>query len=436
MATCWLIVLVVVGVIWTCPCRALDGHQPEQLHLSYPDDPTQMTVTWTTFDDTNSSICKYGEGSLYEFMAIGSSSQFVDGGIEHRTQWIHRVTLDGLTPGQRYFYHCGSDWGWSELFFFMALRPAGTSWSPRFALFGDMGNGNAHSMPFLQEDTQRGVYDAIIHVGDFAYDMDTDNGRVGDEFMRQIQPIAAYTPYMVCVGNHEQAYNFSNYKNRFSMPRTNDNMFFTFDIGPVHFISFSTEFYFFTQYGFRQIARQYHWLEDELRRANEPEARTRTPWIVTYGHRPMYCSNNNTDDCTDIDSVVRVGIPVLKWYGLEELFYKYGVDLSLWAHEHSYERLFPIYNREVMNGSYEEPYTNPGAPVHLTTGSAGCDEAHDDFRMDTPYYTAFRSADYGFTRMTVYNETHLHMEQISAEKKAAVIDDVWIVKDKHGPYDS
>jgi hypothetical protein len=29
-------------------------------------------------------------------------------------------------------------------------------------------------------------------------------GCVGDEFMRQIEPIAAYLPYMTCPGNHEQ----------------------------------------------------------------------------------------------------------------------------------------------------------------------------------------------------------------------------------------
>lgn len=32
-----------------------------------------------------------------------------------------------------------------------------------------------------------------------------DNGYVGDEFMRQIEPIAAYLPYMTCPGNHEEA---------------------------------------------------------------------------------------------------------------------------------------------------------------------------------------------------------------------------------------
>ena len=35
--------------------------------------------------------------------------------------------------------------------------------------------------------------------------MHQDGGQVGDAFMNQIQPIAAYLPYMTSVGNHEQA---------------------------------------------------------------------------------------------------------------------------------------------------------------------------------------------------------------------------------------
>jgi len=55
---------------------------------------------------------------------------------------------------------------------------------------------------------------------------------------------------------------------------------------------------------------------------------------------------------------------------LEPLLYEYGVDLELWAHEHSYERLYPIYNYTVCNGSAQSPYKNPRAPVHVVTGSA------------------------------------------------------------------
>jgi acid phosphatase type 7 len=44
------------------------------------------------------------------------------------------------------------------------------------------------------------------------------------------------------------------------------------------------------------------------------------------GHRPMYCSNADEDDCTRFDDRVRKGFPFIHTYGLEELFYKYGVD--------------------------------------------------------------------------------------------------------------
>lgn len=30
------------------------------------------------------------------------------------------------------------------------------------------------------------------------------NAEVGDEFMRQLEPVASYLPYMTCAGNHEQ----------------------------------------------------------------------------------------------------------------------------------------------------------------------------------------------------------------------------------------
>lgn len=51
-------------------------------------------------------------------------------------------------------------------------------------------------------------------------------GKRGDEFNRQIEPIAAYVPYMTVVGNHENAYNFSHFTERYTMPGTDDNHFY------------------------------------------------------------------------------------------------------------------------------------------------------------------------------------------------------------------
>ncbi|VDM48702.1 unnamed protein product [Toxocara canis] len=154
------------------------------------------------------------------------------------------------------------------------------------------------------------------------------------------------------------------------------------------------------------------------------ENRDKQPWIITMGHRPMYCSDFDDDDCTKYDSRVRTGLPGTHAYALEKLFYTYGVDLELWAHEHSYERMWPLYNRTVYNGT-DSPYIDPPAPVHVVTGSAvyfnclkskGCQENTDPFVEHPPPWSAFRSSNYGFSRMQIFNSTHLYFEQVSASK--------------------
>jgi len=67
--------------------------------------------------------------------------------------------------------------------------------------------------------------------------------------------------------------NFSNYVHRFSMPSSDgksiggdNNHFYSINIGPVHLISFSTEFYFyFFKYGLTQLSNQFSWLENDLK---------------------------------------------------------------------------------------------------------------------------------------------------------------------------
>ena len=115
-------------------------------------------------------------------------------------------------------------------------------------------------------------------------------------------------------------------------------MWYSFDLGPVHFISYSSEVFFCGKSLFGSNPcentaqrRMLDWIRQDLVSVD----RAKTPWIIAYAHRPMYCSN---DDCTEGESG-KVREP------LEKLFA--GVDLILQGHAHSYERMWPTLNHEV-----------------------------------------------------------------------------------------
>ncbi|XP_047740593.1 acid phosphatase type 7 [Hyalella azteca] len=463
--------------------------QPRHVHLAYGRNTSSVVVTWSTISNTSDSLVEWGT-DLFDLNAVSSgvSTVFVDGGSLKATQFIHRVHLYGLQPATTYYYHAGSviqiithdltdyhagsSQGWSAVFGFKTV-PAGTrGWPLRLAkvtcplthqmtcslyqmtcplyqvmcplyqvmcplyqvtcplyqvmcplyqvmcpLYQVMCPLYQVTCPLyqvtcplyqvtcplyqsltrLQQEAHQGMYDAVLHVGDMAYDMISDNGSMGDAFMEQIEPVAAYLPYMTCPGNHESAYNFSQYRNRFSMPNYEDteSIFYSFDMGPVHFVSISTEVYY---YGLlREISRQYTWLIQDLEAANTAEARAERPWIILYGHRPMYCSTNDKDDCTHVNCRTRVGLPFTNW------------TTALCE------------NR---------------GPVHVTTGSAGCKEDLDGFQLEQPAWSAVRVKDYGYTRLTVHNHTHLYWEQVSDDQAGVLTDSVWLVRDSHEPFDT
>ena len=80
------------------------------------------------------------------------------------------------------------------------------------------------------------------------------------------------------------------------------------------------------------VREQYEWLQADLEKA--VRNRRAQPWIVAFGHRPLYCSHIHGDWqnpwCTEDAAAVRDGVAFKggpRLYGLEALFRKYSVDL-------------------------------------------------------------------------------------------------------------
>lgn len=264
--------------------------------------------------------------------------------------------------------------------------------SLNFAVFADLGLVNGDSSISFLKSIQNST-SLIWHGGDISYADDAFLHKgcmfsfcyeeTWDQFMNEMEPIVSQLPYMVAPGNHEaechdpaclaskerreKLSNFSAYNTRFRMPSPESgsgalNMHYSFNFGPVHFISIDTETGFpgaaeETRYvlpcgGFEE---QLTWLEADLVEANKH--RDVRPWVFAQGHHPMYQGNSVNKDFQA---------------AMEDLFYRYGVDVYFSGHVHSYERDYPTYK-----GVPEMTYDNPRATSYFMIGGAGNDEMAD-----------------------------------------------------------
>jgi len=248
-----------------------------------------------------------------------------------------------------------------------------------------------------------------------ADDGDGEVELVWDLWEKQVEPLAANIPYLTGVGNHERFYNFSAYFNRFRNPAPwggdpahleNAVWWFGLDYGLVHFTFMSTE------HPYQPGSPQYQWLEQDFAAVN----RSRTPWLVLTGHRPMYNSDKNEKDS--------------HWPGadfqrsVEPLMLKYNVDMYVSGHMHMYERVHPVRNGTVVQTG--NVYQNPGAPMHVTQGTSGVFQ-DTSFVSPQPPWSAERMGKLGYGRMHVFNTTHLYYEflYLQTTKKE---DSFWLIK--------
>lgn len=66
-----------------------------------------MIVTWVTLNEVNDSVVEYGQVGLLNKRTTGTVSIFQDDGSEQRREYIHRVILRDLIPGQKYCMSIG-----------------------------------------------------------------------------------------------------------------------------------------------------------------------------------------------------------------------------------------------------------------------------------------------------------------------------------------
>ena len=182
-----------VAIIWLLTIFSINDaseKQHQQVHIALGTDETEMVITWAT-------IHHIDDDGVVEF---GTSPEDLTKSVTAITThfrhsktsfYNYRALLTGFKPSTLYCmylsnlsnvsyiltknidYRVGSPASsWSKVFEFITLN-YGNKWLPSFAVYGDLGYENGVSLPYLNKDVKKGMYDVIFHIGDFAYNLNS-----------------------------------------------------------------------------------------------------------------------------------------------------------------------------------------------------------------------------------------------------------------------
>jgi hypothetical protein len=252
----------------------------------------------------------------------------------------HILTLTNLAPDTKYFYEVSTTTtnlvnatnGW----FYTA--PAGPK-PVRIWALGDSGTANQAGYAGQQARVRDAYHaftgsrhtDVWLMLGDNAYLSGTDQQYQDTLF--NIYPVSLRTtPLWPTIGNHDVTVGGGNYAylNIFSFPTQGEaggvasgsKHYYSFDYANIHFVCLDSE-----ESGYAPDGAMLTWLEQDL-------AANTNDWTIAFWHRPPYSFSTHNSDYEGPMILLRENaVPILE---------RYGVDLVLCGHSHSYERSYLI----------------------------------------------------------------------------------------------
>jgi predicted phosphodiesterase len=301
---------------------------PDRIILGWKGDPAHsQAVNWRTDSTVKKSVAAIHEADPSpDFQAnakiISANTQSVI--IDGKTVQYHEANFTDLKPATQYMYRVGDETSWSEWFHFTTASDKREPIS--FLYFGDAQN----DIRSLWSRAVRGAYstlpkaDFMIHAGDLINSSNVDYQ--WGEWFEAGGWVNGMVPSLPTPGNHEY-YRDSEKKPHVSMHWR--PQFALPENGPE---GLTETAYFIDYQGTRFIAmdsqaalldstvmeKQAAWFEKVAQNHG-------MRWTVVIHHHPIYSTKNGRDN--------------EEWRArMEPLYKKYGIDIVLQGHDHTYGR--------------------------------------------------------------------------------------------------
>ena len=347
-----------------CPGTLVGSNEPSQIHLQMTDDPSEFVVMWAT-DGRGNAVVEWD----------GQSSDGYSYCYNHDMA-LHMATMTGLTPGEEVTYRVGDGNTWSQDYTFTPINLE----ENRFEWISIADHGDSSAAIDVTEGI---IADSAAQMVTISGDISYADGEqsVWDSWFENQELSMTKIPWVTAVGNHENepGYGFSPYEHRFDSDGQieSETFWFSRNVPGVHMVFMSTE------HDYTSGSTQYSWLEQDLSSVN----RDVTPFVIVYGHKPMYSSNSYHGSEVELRTA------------LETLYVDQGVDLVIAGHDHFYERTWPVSEESVQNTGINDRFSRGHAPIHLVIGIAGR-SSYEELDDPQPEWSAFRENNtYGWTRL-------------------------------------
>jgi predicted MPP superfamily phosphohydrolase len=194
----------------------------------------------------------------------------------------------------------------------------------------------------------------VLALGDLSYEKSPNC------WLDLISPIDSSGKVKISFGDHDmsnQLFKYDTYLKHFNLTKP----YYSFNYQNVHFLAMATAKNNLIPY--LNTSQQYQFVKNDLKLAHDNKS---IDWIIVYSFKPFYSSNSSHPG----------GEELRNFY--HPLFDKYGVDLVLQAHNHNYQRTYPITFNEttpsspiVLDKGEQNLYNNPKGPIFVTIGTAG-----------------------------------------------------------------
>ena len=357
------------------PAGATADGTPEQIHLTWGDDPTRTVhVSWASGAQSVRPRVTLDRAGAHRREIHAVQRTYTDG-MNGQTVFTYHARLDDLGPDSLYRYTVTADNDRHHQAPFAAdFRTAPRGRHPiRWTSFGDLATPvtawtlsspqSYHAVSAVEQ------FEPLFHLinGDLCYANLNPESQpaVWADFGNNVQRSASRRPWMPCPGNHEIEFGngeqgLNAYLTRYSLPDNHTRFpgrWYCFKLSSALFISLAADDVIYQdsgaflagpypltpapstgnppiQPGTSIYVRGYsggeqtRWLEDTLKAARADDG---IDWIVVQMHQDALSSSTHGNGCDK---------------GLREawlpLFEQYGVDLVLCGHDHDYERSWPV----------------------------------------------------------------------------------------------